>query len=103
MKLILNGNVNVYYIQTLCMIFFPGEKFGAAEATREDAPVLSLDLTETAEGVEAFVEVTANGKSASARKLQPLSEDGDRDKTLKLAVGAAVIAACGELMGYRPS
>lgn len=103
MKLILNGNVNVYYIQTLCMIFFPGEKFGAAEATREDAPVLSLDLTETAEGVEAFVEVTANGKSASARKLQPLSEDEDRDKTLKLAVGAAVIAACGELMGYRPS
>ena len=31
MKLILDGNINSYYIQTLCMIFFPGEKFGVAE------------------------------------------------------------------------
>ena len=103
MKLILNGNVNVYYIQTLCMIFFPGEKFGAAETQREDAPVLTLNLSENEEGIEAYVEVTANGRSASAQKLQPFSEDCDRDKTVKLACGAAVIAACGELMGYRPS
>ena len=103
MKLILNGNINVYYIQTLCMIFFPGEKFGASEAEREDAPVLTLDLRETEEGMDACVEVSANGKTATAQKLYPFSEHHDRDKTAKLACGAAVIAACGELMGYRPS
>lgn len=33
MKLTIDGNVNSYYVQMLCMIFFPGEKFGAeAEA-----------------------------------------------------------------------
>ena len=36
MKLILDGDVNVYYIQTLCMIFFPGEKFGAAGQEQPD-------------------------------------------------------------------
>ena len=27
MKLIIDGQANVYYVQTLCMIFYPGEKF----------------------------------------------------------------------------
>ncbi len=103
MKLILNGNINVYYIQTLCMIFFPGEKFGAAEAEAEDAPRLTLTLSELAEGMEATVTVEANGKSAQAQKQYAFSEPMDRDKTAKLVCGAAVIAACGELMGYRPS
>ena len=49
MKLKVSGNINEYYVQTLCMIFFPGEKF--SEAQVEDAqangiavPELSLEL-----------------------------------------------------------
>jgi oxygen-independent coproporphyrinogen-3 oxidase len=103
MKLILNGNINVYYIQTLCMIFFPGEKFGAAEDAREDAPALSLNLTEKDGGLEASVEVSVGEKTATAQKFYAFGEQYDRDRTAKLACGAAVIAACGELMGYRPS
>ena len=70
MKLILNGEINVYYIQTLCMIFFPGEKFGSAEAENEDAPVLKLDLLETEDGMEARVSVEEKG--AGARLLETL-------------------------------
>jgi len=103
MKLILNGEINVYYIQTLCMIFFPGEKFGSGEAGNEDAPVLKLDLCEQEDGMEARVTVEANGKHADATRFYAFSERHDRDKTIKLACGAAVIAACGELKGYRPS
>lgn len=103
MKLILNGNINIYYVQTLCMIFFPGEKFGAGEAENESAPLLHLDLTEKDEGLEAAVKVSFRGKQAEAVKFYPYTEAVDRDKTAKLACGAAVIAACGELMGYRPS
>lgn len=99
MKLILNGNINVYYIQTLCMIFFPGEKFGAAEDAREDAPTLSLTLTEKDGGLEASVEVSVGEKNATAQKFYAFEERYDRDRTAKLACGAAVIAACGELMG----
>ena len=102
MKLILNGSINVYYIQTLCMIFFPGEKFGASEADEEE-PILRLDLTESEGALTAAVEVSYAGKQASATKSYPLHETDDRDHVTKLACGAAVLAACGELMGYRPS
>ena len=103
MKLILNGDINIYYIQTLCMIFFPGEKFGAAAELEEDAPEMNLDLVRREEGLEACVTVTAKGKTATAQKLCPFAEGRSEDKTAKLACGAAVIAACGELIGYRPS
>ena len=103
MKLILNGNINVYYVQTLCMIFFPGEKFGQSEENDPNAPILQLSLSTNDEGVEAYVEVSAKGKQANAARFVAYTEHHDRDKTAKLACGAAVIAACGELMGYRPS
>ena len=103
MKLILNGNINVYYVQTLCMIFFPGEKFGQQEELTPETPVLRLTLLETTEGMEASVDVSVGDKTASSLKVFPFTPHHDRDKTAKLACGAAVIAACGELMGYRPS
>ena len=103
MKLILNGNINVYYVQTLCMIFFPGEKFGQTEAEDPNAPVLQLTLSENADGMNASVTVSAVGKSVTVEKSCAFTAHHDRDKTAKLACGAAVIAACGELMGYRPS
>ncbi len=103
MKLILNGNINIYYVQTLCMIFFPGEKFGQEDPAGEETPTLYLTLSETPEALSAAVEVTADGRAASAERTYPLGGQYDRDKTAKLACGAAVVAACGELMGYRPS
>lgn len=103
MKLILDGNLNAYYIQTLCMIFFPGAKFGAAEQENPDAPELYLRMTEQVDGVEAYVHVTVGQKTASCEKFYPYSTDFDKAKTAKLACGAAVISACGEVMGYRPS
>ena len=103
MKLKLKGDVNVYYIQTLCMIFFPGVKFGSAEENDEDAPILELELTETQEQVRATVTVRLGDMYACSEKEYELSGRYDRDKTVKMACGAAVIAACGELLGYRPS
>ncbi len=103
MKLILNGDINVYYIQTLCMIFFPGEKFGVAEAEREDAPVLSLTVHEEGNSVVADAFASYGEKSAATQKSYSRTPSVMRDKTVKLACGAAVIAVLGELMGYRPS
>ncbi|MBQ9785259.1 MAG: coproporphyrinogen dehydrogenase HemZ [Clostridia bacterium] len=103
MKLILDGNINAYYIQTLCMIFFPGEKFGAAEQENPNAPELYLRLTENDSGVETYVHVTVDGRSASSEMQYAYTTEFDRARTVKLACGAAVIAALGEVMGYRPS
>ncbi len=103
MKLFLNGEINVYYIQTLCMIFFPGAKFGAEEQNSPDAPELYLNLEPFEEGLRACVTVNANGESASCEKYYPFTEQYTKEKTAKLVCGAAVLTACGELMGYRPS
>ena len=103
MKLILDGNINAYYVQTLCMIFFPGAKFGATEQNDPEVPELYVRLCEQTDGVEAYARLTVNEKSASAEKFYAYSTDFDKAKTAKLACGAAVIAACGEVMGYRPA
>ena len=103
MKLKLDGNINVYYVQTLCMIFFPGEKFGAGEQDNPDAPELKLSLVEKDEGLEASVTVTADGKTESAVRHLAFSDQYNREKTAKMVCGAAIVAACGALMGYRPS
>ena len=103
MRLFLNGDINVYYIQTLCMIFFPGAKFGSDAQNDPDAPALYLNLEPHEEGLRATVTVMADGKSASCEKYYPFAEGFTRDKTAKMVCGAAVISACGELMGYRPS
>ena len=47
MKLNVSGNINHYYVQTLCMIFFPGEKFSEGTDTISDGiavPEISLSL-----------------------------------------------------------
>ncbi|MBQ8311104.1 MAG: coproporphyrinogen dehydrogenase HemZ [Clostridia bacterium] len=103
MKLILDGNINAYYIQTLCMIFFPGAKFGAAEQQNPNSPELYLRMSEQADGVEAYVRIEVDGRIATSEKFYAYSTEFDAAKTAKLACGAAVIAACGEAMGYRPS
>ena len=50
MKLKVSGNINEYYVQTLCMIFFPGEKFSQKASDDEEdgvaVPELSLELFE---------------------------------------------------------
>ena len=51
MKLEVIGNINKYYVQTLCMIFFPGEKFSENIEESDDTPDLSLTLEESEDGV----------------------------------------------------
>ena len=46
----LEGNLNRYYDQTLCMIFFPGEKFSEGEIPSPDKPELWVSLTKSENG-----------------------------------------------------
>ena len=38
MILTVEGNVSVYYVQTLCLLFFPGSKFGVEEKRSPENP-----------------------------------------------------------------
>ena len=53
MKLFIEGDINPYYVQTLCLLFFPGAKFSQDELLTEDSDVLSLKMVTTELGVTA--------------------------------------------------
>ena len=99
----MDSPINKYYVQTLCMIFFPGEKFGENEEESEDGPALVLRTEEREGEIVAYAEVSLGDKCCRAERSSPLCDYRTRERTLKLAVGAAVLAAAGELIGYRPS
>lgn len=106
MKLIVSGDINKYYVQTLCMIFFPGSKFGENEEERDDNPVLELKIIHEPNGVYAYAELRYMGKICSSKKFEEYTETDDesiRERKVKIVAGAAVLAAAGELTGYRPS
>lgn len=100
MKLHITGEVNEYYVQTICMIFFPGEKFSGEE---DGAPVLHLDVTENADMVEASARLLYQGKEACATKELALTGELTEDRVRKLVIGRAILSAAGELLHYRPS
>ena len=106
MKLNVSGNINQYYVQTLCMIFFPGEKFSEDQGAQTDGeaiPELSLTLEENDEGVKVFAELSLDEKFSSCEKIYPVRDDISSDRLKKIAVGDAILSVCGEVIGYRPS
>ena len=50
MYLVINGDLNKYYMQTLCMLFFPGATFSEDEndAALQQAGIHSRDLRSSA-------------------------------------------------------
>lgn len=103
MKLNIEGQVNVYYVQTLCMIFYPGEKFSEDQEITENTPVLDLKVQQSPQGYVVDATLTQGAKSASTQKNYAWRDDIDQDRLLKLALGDAILVVCGEVCGYRPS
>ena len=103
MKLIIHGDVNKYYVQMLCMIYFPGAKFGKDEQETADNPTLELKVTRNEQGVDAYAEFRYMHKICSSQKHADFSEGITHDRIQKIVIGEAVLAAAGDLTGYRPS
>lgn len=103
MKITIDSPINKYYVQTLCMIFFPGEKFGEEASADMASPSLFLRTAQSENGITAYAELEYNGKVCSAEREALFNEERTEARTLKLAVGLAVLAAAGEMTGYRPA
>ena len=67
MKLILDTDVNVNYIQTLCMIFFPGAKFALDEVVTRDTPVVTVRTKAGEEDIFAFAEIRIGEQAEDTR------------------------------------
>ena len=85
------------------MIFYPGEKFSEDQLVTEHTPVMQIKISESETGYCVDATLTQGDKSATAQKLYAWRDDIDKDRLLKLALGDAVLAVCGEVCGYRPS
>lgn len=101
MILNINGEINEYYVQTLCMLFFPGEKFSARK-TDENAPEADISLEESVDGITACVRLSHLGKTVEKSYFEPFSDKETIEKTRKIAVGKAFFNAGKKLVGKAP-
>ena len=65
MKLTISGNLNTYYAQTLCLLFFPGAKFSEHETVTAETPQVHMEVVETDEHVAATVTITIGEQRTS--------------------------------------
>lgn len=105
MKLITEGNVNKYYAQTLCLLFFPAAKFSESEEITPSTPVVTMTMTEVESGVRATVKIKTEIGESYAETFMQYEEDGamSRHRTDNIALGAAMLEAGGKLFGSTPA
>ncbi len=102
MKLFIKGDINSYYVQTLCMIFFPGAKFSQEEELTEDTDILDISVDNKEDGVYAVATMTSAGKSVTKDHFEPYREGVTKIRTSKIASGIAVLSAGEELFDITP-
>ena len=72
MKLRIDGKINQYYVQTLCMMLFPGVKFAEDEVETPNSTSAYVHTEALCEdgaevGIRASVTLRHDGKEASAQ------------------------------------
>lgn len=102
MKLTVNGDINEYYVQTLCLLFFPASKFAKTDNATDGAPEAIVDVDFDGEKATATVTVSVGGKSVT--KIYSEQNTGKySDYTLRrIACGKAFFAAGKALLGIAP-
>ena len=112
MRLYIEGPVNKYYVQTLCMIFSPARSFRTRRSRVRKRPHCGSPCNGTPSGQRRAasrgrgVTVRAklcSGEQAEAERSYPYREGYTRERMEKIAVGDAVTNVCETLRGYRPA
>ena len=103
MKLITEGDINPYYAQTLCMIFFPGAKFGVDEAVENDTPVVTIRVTEIEGAARAYASIRIGDVYKESTRKFDYRPEMTPERVRKIAAGAAMLAVGEKFFGYQPS
>ena len=99
----INGEVNRYYVQMLCMVFFPGSTFGEEEVPREGVPEVTVTVyPDENESCTAFVQMKLNDKICEASETVSYAEEITIATHEAIAVGRALFATGKELLGHIP-
>lgn len=103
MILHIEGDINPYYVQTLCMVFFPGSKFAKDEIPDEQTPVLYLSVSGGAgEVIVAKARLVKGNKETFGTVTVDPSADRTDEKRRKLAAGGAIFEAGKSMLRYTP-
>ena len=103
MILHIEGEVNRYYVETLCMIFFPGSTFGENEEPRLGVPEVSINVYTDETGIAtAYASIKLNDKVCEATATVAPNEEITIADHPSIAVGRALFAAGKELLGHIP-
>ena len=103
MILRVEGDINRYYVQTLCLIFFPGASFGENEEPGYGVPEVTVrgyadvDMTYT-----AYVSIKLNDKVCEATEVVSVLDETHIATPESIAVGRAIFAAGKDLLGHIP-
>ncbi len=102
MILNVTGELNAYYAQMLCMIFFPGAKFPEGEEMTADSVCVDAAVTVSDTAVSAGVTIRKGEKEESGNASLPRSAASDEEKLKKLALGRAFMEAGERFTGFTP-
>ena len=99
MKLTIRGDVKAYYVQTLIMLYFPGEHF--PEDTSGEALSCEVTLDVDGEIARSTARICGFGRTERAEGIMSPRADYpmSADRVKKLAVGLAVTRAAGAFTG----
>ncbi len=103
MILNVDQDLNRYYIQTLCMVFFPGATFGKDEERAEGVPEVSVSTFFDEKGDKvAYASIRLNDRVCESTVPIPKDDQVSIATPTNLAIGRAVFAAGKELLGHIP-
>ena len=102
MQIEINGDINRYYVQTLCMIYYPGAKF--TDSTEDDGtPLLNVSVVHKDGYCKATAVATQGENAYTAVKESEYTDYHTPDRAAKIAVGEVVATVLGEIVSYKPS
>ena len=93
MILNIKGNINRYYVETLCLVFFPGATFGENETPSDGVPEMSVTVLDDGPSYTAYVSIRLNDSVSEATETVLKSEPITIATHSAIAVGRAVFAA----------
>lgn len=102
MILITEGECNIYYLQTLCMLFFPGAKFPEGEQETAETPVVTMSVKDTGEGIESYCKIKVGSRIKESTRTELFSDFSEREKCIKISMGVAVFEAGKKFFGFSP-
>ena len=102
MILKISGEVNRYYVQTLCMVFFPGATFPENQEEGGDVPTVEVALWREGNQQLAKAKILWGDKQSKGEGSAEFLQESGAPKAGKIAVGRAIFAAGKAFFSYSP-